>query len=243
MNWKALLAILGGLLAIVCGEAIKLGLKNWADLSNFTYWMGNGIQIAGLISAYTGGLYQDKPKGLDAAATAQTNLVTSINNLAPLVLLVLLLPMTTGCAPTMKAKLQQADASVYGALKAIDKYENDLYMNKTLCGETVCVDAAGHQQFSKKFLIAVQAGKTFHASIMAWQPGQPIPVDVVNASAGVRDAADLVKTLFAAGPGKVTLAALIDAGAFAINQALALILPTQGPGAIPPLVLPVPVTS
>ena len=98
MNWKALLAILGGLLAIVCGEAIKLGLKNWADLSNFTYWMGNGIQIAGLISAYTGGLYQDKPKGLDVAATAQTNLVKSINNLAPLVLLVLLVPFVTGCA-------------------------------------------------------------------------------------------------------------------------------------------------
>lgn len=67
MNTKSIFAILGGLLAIVCGEAVKLGLKDWADLTNFQYWMGNGIQIAGLISAYAGGLYQPKPGGLDAA--------------------------------------------------------------------------------------------------------------------------------------------------------------------------------
>lgn len=66
MNLKSVLAILGGLLGIVCGEALKLGLKDWIDLTNFTYWMGNGIQIASLIAVYTGGLYQAKPGGLDA---------------------------------------------------------------------------------------------------------------------------------------------------------------------------------
>ena len=69
MNTKSFWAIIGGILAIVCGEALKLGLKDWHDLTNFTYWMGNGIQIAGLIAAYTGGLYQDRPGGLDARET------------------------------------------------------------------------------------------------------------------------------------------------------------------------------
>jgi hypothetical protein len=152
---------------------------------------------------------------------------------------VLLMALAAGCAQTMKAKLQQADAGVYGAIKAIDKAENDLYVNGTLCGAVVCVDAAAHKQFSKDLLIAIQAGKTFHLSILAWREGQPVPVDVINVSAALKAAAETVKTAFASGPGRETIAALIDAGAFAVNQVLLLVLPQQAADALmPPSLFP-----
>jgi hypothetical protein len=144
----------------------------------------------------------------------------------------------SGCAQSLQAKLQQVDVSVYGTLKAIDAYENNLYVNQTMCGDRLCADKAAHTKFSNDFLIAVQAGKTFHVSLMAWKPGQPIPVDVVDVSAGLKAAAETLKTAFAEGPGKATLAALIDAGALAVNQALVLILPQQeADGLMPPALL------
>lgn len=56
MNWKTVLAILGGILGIICGEAVKVGLKDWVDFGRLDYWMGVGIQIAGLIAVYVGGV-------------------------------------------------------------------------------------------------------------------------------------------------------------------------------------------
>lgn len=61
MNWKTVLTILGGVLGIICGEALKLNLKNWADLTNFVYWMGIGVQIASLLAVYAGGVNTTLP--------------------------------------------------------------------------------------------------------------------------------------------------------------------------------------
>jgi hypothetical protein len=129
MNTKSLVAILGGVLAIICGEALKLGLKNWADLSNFTYWMGCGMQIAGLCAAYTGGLYQDKPGGADAAVTAQKTATTAqqdatsaVNKLLPLGLLVLILPGLVGCSP----KTVTFDTSTTGTMYQAEQAMKDL---------------------------------------------------------------------------------------------------------------------
>ena len=62
---KSALAILGGLLGIICGEALKLGYTDWMQMTGLQYWMGVGVQVASLIAVYTGGLYQNSPGGLD----------------------------------------------------------------------------------------------------------------------------------------------------------------------------------
>jgi len=62
---KSVLAILGGLLGIICGEALKLGYTDWMQMTGLQYWMGVGVQVASLIAVYTGGLYQNSPGGLD----------------------------------------------------------------------------------------------------------------------------------------------------------------------------------
>lgn len=61
MTLKSVLAIVAGLLGIVCGEALKLGLTNWHDLGSLTYWLGVGVQTASLLGVYAGGLYQPQP--------------------------------------------------------------------------------------------------------------------------------------------------------------------------------------
>ena len=63
MNRKHAASIASGLLMIVCGEASKLNLTHWSDLTAFTYWLGVLAQVAGLLAVYGGGLYQPSPGG------------------------------------------------------------------------------------------------------------------------------------------------------------------------------------
>ena len=73
MSWKAALAVAGGLLGIFCGEAVKQELTHWAQLASFPFWMGCGVQLAGLISVFTGGLYTAKPGSAWDGVTERRN--------------------------------------------------------------------------------------------------------------------------------------------------------------------------
>ena len=64
MNWKTGLAIVGGILAIVGGELIKV--TTWQELWLPSHVGGLLLQTAGLLSAVFGALYVPKPGGEDA---------------------------------------------------------------------------------------------------------------------------------------------------------------------------------
>jgi hypothetical protein len=61
MTWKQATALIGSLLVIVCGEAVKLGYTEWGQLTALVYWLGIGIQVGGLLGAYQVGRYQAPP--------------------------------------------------------------------------------------------------------------------------------------------------------------------------------------
>lgn len=63
MGWKTILAVIGGLLLIICGEALKQEMTQWEQLLEFKFIMYIGVQVAGLISVFVGGLYTPKPNG------------------------------------------------------------------------------------------------------------------------------------------------------------------------------------
>lgn len=63
MTWKTVLMVLGSVLLIVCGKALELELKSWAELTEFKFVMTIGLQFAGVIGVFVGGLYTDKPGG------------------------------------------------------------------------------------------------------------------------------------------------------------------------------------
>jgi hypothetical protein len=131
---------------------------------------------------------------------------------------ILSLVLAVGCAQSTKAKLQQADRGLAGALMALDTIETQLAADGT-------VDAAFHKRFSGYMVTALQAGKTFHQSVLTYTPGaKPIPVDVVMLTSAMRSAADLVRTL-PASDTRDKIAALIDTVAIVANQILLIVLP------------------
>lgn len=69
MNWKRILAYAGAALGLMAGEAIKNGYKEWHELAALTYWLGISVQAGSYALVYLSGLHQDRPGGLDHAAT------------------------------------------------------------------------------------------------------------------------------------------------------------------------------
>jgi hypothetical protein len=122
-----------------------------------------------------------------------------------------------GCAPSFKAKLQQADRSVQGALYALDQTEDELFKAGQVTPEW-------HKAFSKHMVTALTAGQTFHRSVMTYKPGQAIPMDVVTLAAALQSAADLVRSL-PSSETKAKIAAMLDAAAYVARDLLVLILP------------------
>jgi hypothetical protein len=219
--WSVLFYVSSGLfLAISASSAPDLGLS----LIAYKWTM----IVLGTLAGVTGKLGASwlSKTGDTTTSTVTTSTTTPpVTKLAPLILLLLLLPFTSGCAPTMKAKLQQADAGVYSALMAVDKAEQGLFDQQVVCGAAPCVSAVTHQKFSRDFATALRAGKTFHLSVAAWKPGQPVPVDVNQVALALKAATDTVKSAIPAGPQKDQLGLLLDAAAFAVNQALLALLP------------------
>jgi hypothetical protein len=134
-------------------------------------------------------------------------------------LLVALSVGLVGCAPSFKAKLQQVDRSVQGALYTLDQTENELFK----AGQ---VTPAWHKQFSGYMVTALTTGQTFHRSVMTYKPGQKIPIDVIQLAAALRSAADLVGQL-PPSDVKSKIAAVLNAAAYVANDLLVLVLPQQ----------------
>jgi len=155
----------------------------------------------------------------------------NVSKIGPAVLLCLLLPGLVGCAPSFKAKLQQADRSVQSALFTVDQVEN----TASTAGQ---VPADFHKRFSGYMVTALTAGQTFHRSVMAYQPGQAIPVDVIALASALQSAAELVRSL-PASETKSKIAAVLDAAAFVARELLVLVLPQQQAEAL----VPVPFTA
>lgn len=141
----------------------------------------------------------------------------------PLLLLVVLL--SSACAVTTKAKLQQTDLSVYSSLSLIQTTEKGIFTTGALCGTVPCINEAAHQRFSGYLVTALKAGQAFHLTVLAWQEGQPVPVDIQQLSTAIRAMSDVVKTLIPESPQRDQINVVIDAAAFAINQAVVLFLP------------------
>jgi hypothetical protein len=206
----------GAAVLAVCG----LG---WSYYAKYASKQETDTLVATAIAMPSSALISDVKLKVDSGTGASPLDVT--RKLGPVVLLCLLLPFTSGCAPTLKAKLQQVDAGVYSALMAVDKAEQGLFDQQVVCGAAPCVSAVTHQKFSKDFATALRAGKTFHLSVAAWKPGQPVPVDVNQVALALKAATDTVKSAIPAGPQKDQLGLLLDAAAFAVNQALLALLP------------------
>jgi len=151
----------------------------------------------------------------------------NLSKIAPLVVLLLILPGLTGCAQSTKAKLQQADRSLVGVLQTLDTVEQQLFTGGT-------VDAAWHKRFSGYMVTALTAGQTFHQSVLAYKPGQqPVPVDIVMLTSAMRSAADLVRSL-PASDKRDRIAAVIDTVAFVAQQILSIVLPPPQAAALMP---------
>lgn len=58
-NMKALLFILGSVLVIFGGEAMKQSLASWADVTKIQFIAGLCIQVGGLIGAIVGSITFD----------------------------------------------------------------------------------------------------------------------------------------------------------------------------------------
>jgi hypothetical protein len=180
-------------------------------------WMAT---LAAVVSTVAGKMGSSPLAGAPTTSSTSTTTKTDVTKIAPALLLCLLLPLVTGCAISMKARLEQADAGIYGAVKAIDKSEQDTYDSKALCGAVVCISEATHQKFSKDFLVAVNGEKAYHLAVVAWKPGMPIPVDVDGIGVALKAAGDTIKSAVPAGPNKDAIGLLIDAGAAAVSQVI-----------------------
>ena len=115
MSWKTALAVFGGVLGICCGEALKLGYTDWAQLGQLTYWLGVGVQIASLIGVYVGGLYTDKPKSNGQAVdlTKVGKLILPLLLLIPLISCAGRLDNLVRFSPVIASEI----ASVQGAVE------------------------------------------------------------------------------------------------------------------------------
>lgn len=58
-NLKAVLFILGSVLAIFGGEVLKQSLTSWAQITSIQFIAGLLVQIGGLIGAIAGGISYD----------------------------------------------------------------------------------------------------------------------------------------------------------------------------------------
>ena len=196
MTWKTALAIFGGILGIICGEALKLGYTDWAQLGALPYWLGIGVQIASLIGVYCGGLYQ--------AAPGDKSLKVDLTKIAPLLLVLLLIVPLGGCAA--KSGLEtRADVilsldGVKTAVYGLQEAEHALY-----AGGTGVPTLAQHKAFNAKLVTIWPLLDEAVVVVQAWKPGDPVPAQVGAILQALtpllQDAAGLVGTAI---PEKVT---------------------------------------
>lgn len=214
-SWLLWLGIAGAVIGYLAVSEAPW-LWDWAD------WMKFAALVVGIVS---GKLATSPLAGENDAKKVD------LTKIAPLVVVALILPGLVGCAPSFKAKLQQADRSVQSALFTLDQVENDAFK----AGQ---VPADWHKNFSKQMVIALTAGQTFHRSVMAYQPGQKIPIDVIQLASALESAAELVRSL-PPSETKAKIATVLDTAAFVARNLLVLVLPQQQADALipPPLIV------
>jgi len=200
-SWIWTLGIVAAVLAAAANQA-GLFPADWYP------WINFAALILGIVS---GKLATSPLAGENDGAKV------NVSNIGKVVLLLILLPGLVGCAPSFKAKLQQADRSLVGVLQTLDTVEAQMAKDGT-------VTPAWHKQFSGYMVTALTAGQTFHLSVATYKPGQPVPVDIVMLTSAMRSAADLIRTL-PASDKRDRIAAIVDTVALVAQQILAIVLP------------------
>lgn len=196
MTWKTALAVFGGVLGIICGEALKLGYTDWTQLGALQYWLGIGVQIASLIGVYCGGLYQSVPSN-------ETKV--DLTKIGSLVLLLALLAPLTGCAA--KTALQTREHVILSldgvttAVRALQDAEHTLYTS----GVVTALTSEKHQAINAKLVAIWTLEDAALVAVRAWNPTDPVPTQVVaflgQVTALLQDTAILLGTAL---PEKLT---------------------------------------
>ncbi len=139
----------------------------------------------------------------------------------------------SGCAASARHTAVLADTALYEALNNIHVTEQI-----ALCGQASCAGVAlrvtptwtdeKSQDFNRRLLPGIAAGREFNAVLASWVPGQPMPTMLRNLVVSLSSSLSAVVASFPEGSTKSTILADIAKGQSIVLSALDLLLSIGG---------------
>ena len=86
--------------------------------------------------------------------------------------------LTAGCGPTRRHQLAVASQSVAASIFAVQDAEEALYLAQR-------VTPAQHQRFNQALVPVLELGQAFNQAVRGWEPGTPVPDQLVKLKAAM----------------------------------------------------------